>query len=405
MSGFTRSSSLAAVLALTAAAAGCYSGCRGEAAKTLGPARVQRIGGTSDPLRAFNVLIVGDGFTATSLPAFQHAAEFLTGAPGGGVFPPGLASKLNFFRVDVVDPTGAVGDATCPPGGGAIPLPPQVGSLTPLPAGNIVLPGANWLVKDFGAKLCTGAPPGVNPSEVLWVDDPSDQAALLKLATSPGMPPIDAVLVLAAVVNSSGGARAEGLGAGVGLVVMGVPWDVTVTPPSPSAMAGKMFVHELGHALGLYDEYDAPPGSPWYLAGINRFLGDLVWQKVGGTPVARFRNVWWDGCNPNNGSGCPGWSPGQPAPGYGLPWGITLAVKCDTAMPWPAGARGWVPRSLEVSCSSSGTVPPPALWEAAFYSRTHYYRSSHLCRMRVLIDGVPFCPACMAHLEYVAGLI
>jgi hypothetical protein len=370
--------------------------------------KVYELHGVRDPAKAFNVLILGDGFvTDDDLQSYRKAAEDLTGSLFRDPLFQRWAEAINVYRMDVRSTTG-VSVASCPAVGcsvSALAAPPPVAPQV-LPV-NQNTRGLDVAFGQLQSEVCwkVGAPPGL--CNALWMDG-AGQAAALELALEPV--DIDVVVVLANVWNVAGGGLQDallpttpGVNQRLGLAVAGVPSTSTGVL---TAQAVELLSHELGHTLGLLDEYETMSGYP-------------------PSPAATDRNVWI----PDAADQC--WVPdfGKTQTPSSVPWSALLTCAwtplCDCGMAAAAGTCGqpWVPRDIwpfqnpccgtwstpyvPASCTDERLLPcsskyvanatdaclvHPGLWEGANYSKTGAFRARLNCRMRGSPDR--FCEAC-----------
>jgi hypothetical protein len=377
------------------------------------PPQVYKLHGVQSPGLTYNVLFLGDGFSGSAeLDAYRRATEVLTAELfNDSLFAP-WRDAINVYRIDVqssapVDVTGcpATPPAACGFAEVAAPPPeaPQV-----LPADQNA-GGASVVDDDLRTELCwsSGAPPG--RCNALWMDAPGrDRALALALDALD----IDVVVVLANAWNVAGGGLRDALvpaspsGGGLatlnqalGLAVLGLPSENGRLRPE----AGALLAHELGHTLGLLDEYEyasgyppAPPtpGRNVYVPGaamacwvpafgtINDVPGEIPWHSLLTCPWVAACDCPAGGCVhpwvpsdvwPSQNPCCGTWSPTS------VPGGCTLR----TLLPCNSDYVGNIPNAC-LECLG--------LWEGAGYQTTGAFRAQLNCRMRDIMQ--PFCKAC-----------
>jgi hypothetical protein len=179
-----------------------------------------------------------------------------------------------------------------------------------------------------------GCPPGATSCRVVWPDVTGLRRAWRLAACAPAF---DVVVI---VVNSGGWAGGGAADMSPPLVV------VTLDGISSPDTRARLLSHELGHALGLLDEYatgypDAS-GAPRFHANRNvaRGGGEVPWKPLCG------------------------------------------AAGCAEVRACPAPQQGVA-------------APPVGLYEGAFYQSCGYFRASEDCAMQDPEED--FCPACVAY--------
>lgn len=387
----------ALVTGSSARAIDCGTAARAPAAATTPPA-VVRVAGDGDP-RDYSVLFAGDGFKTTSddgpdgvqsdlekyAIAVQDLAEGLR-----NVRPFGDVQKFSFYRIDVIDASGDIGN--------------DCENLTTDPldevklelSGNPLVPGGTPIACDLGSRLCWHPIDRLRGNtRVLYTDQTYGALALTAFAPLPAGE-IDAVVIVADTRRRAGAARVFVDAGETPVLTIGVDADkVEEGVYRVGQKAVKLLAHELGHALGLLDEY----------------------SHVQGLPPGTFRecrNVWrprsdptWD---PQTNIG--GWTATAPA----IPWQSRLADDCDrTRMARCMGVRDGsrcrldgitperaacavVPHEPTLVCAPAECRAEPGAWEGAFYAQTDHYRSEQQCLMKTISRESTHCRGCLDYL-------
>jgi hypothetical protein len=126
---------------------------------------------------------------------------------------------------------------------------------------------------------------------------------------------------------------------------------ISNTPPDFAAM----FLHELGHVLGLKDEYEVDCG-----------------KSRRGSEKIRDANVTSDKENP--------------------PWAASIT---PALLPYPNYViKKPYGHATDCEAAYSGSSTDVGVFEGAFYAHTGYYRPSHECLMRHNVSGNTFCKIC-----------
>lgn len=331
-----------------------------------------------------NVLFLGDGFDNDHLATYRKAVWALADGLAKHPVYRDYHGRFNFYRIDVLDSSGATA-SNCP-------SPFTLASIAQRTLSGAAGPGVrDTAALDLGVTCCWGGA-GAN---ILYSDDDKIEEALSLASYAPD---IAVVVIVANADLVSGGAQLLVDPAQMTVLVMGVPiasagrdtWAV-------SEQAVALFAHELGHALGLLDEYDTSTGL------VPPTFPDC-------------RNVW----HPANAPTWPSTGPTWPATETQIPWQHVLHKCCTPQSMARCGAHdtnsgcvlddltkaqiecSYVPRSAYPAgrcfptpdCSAQ-----PGAWEGAFYSSLNYYRARETCRMRSTSIDVGFCEACREYLD------
>jgi len=245
----------------------------------------------------------------------------------------------------------------------------------------VELGGDETMELGLNVDYCYTAPGQTEaPCNLIWMDgDGLDRATHLASA-EPGQLTIHAVVVLANIRAAFGGSHHEVGTNQTPVLVMGLPMNPTnfasgslVSLPDSTY---QLLAHELGHGLGLLDEYT-----------------DEINMEVSfdGT-----RNVWFPGVAPG------AWGQTTPHP---LPWQPLLEgcplplIDCDFH-------DGQSVSSATARCSyvthATLSIPSPfahhpacqasRIWEGGFYHEKYYFTSDDECRMRT--NNSEFCAVC-----------
>lgn len=305
-----------------------------------------------EPSEPFDILVLSDGFLEDQLDEFRCATRLIVAdllekepfkkhqcainvdrmdiASSESGIPPAAACAEACTAVDPDWPDRITQCAV------ALGAPPAPSGLARIDTAAWTDPPPSCVQFDLGTELCVGGhwcraafPTGTGAT------------ALPLLAACAGE--YDAVLVL----------TRSGVYAGNGTLPEDVPPHVAVATLYGIGVPGdraNLVAHELGHALGLYDEYD---------------------MQGEGLPLADERNVtahtdtagvpWASLCSDANGT-----------------LSATCAVACNTAC----------------GCDPYGAPPDPTigLWPGAQYSACGFYRGTKNCRMRD--EDKDMCPVC-----------
>jgi hypothetical protein len=351
-----------------------------------------RIAGSPASSSTHNVLFLGAGFqTDGELEAYRVAAKTLADGLLGDTGKPfaDYGANLSFWRVDVRSGR-AIDTSKCavtvsskkaaPCGHLALPELPAKSAASPLETVNLA--GEAVMDDDLDVRLCYSDTAATGSCLLLWAS-PDGQKIAAELATTP--PDIDTVVILANTQLWSGGTVQGVLSGGQSLVVIGVPLDGSGVPNGFNLLA-----HELGHTLGLADEYTTGSGTP-------------------STSVLEYANVWQppDPCYAPVIDAMPMSASGETAR---IPWvdllacetGIDPALDCDydTKTTDYGCPRVYWPTHDLLTCPNashgvkSECLSYVGLFEGAFYKDEGYYRPAWNCKMRDASES--FCPACDA---------
>lgn len=348
--------------------------------------RVYRVGepsppaGQSPPPPSFGVLFVPSGFPRRDLPAFWVATEELARSvlaegpfgsaslPGDPEIPTGDREiRVEFFRIDLVgrhprqDSSGDKWNQWLrrpAPSPGA---PPG----TPLDSSRR---RASSLPLDLGVEQvkCDELSIGV-----------VGEAAALSLAQC--VPGVDVVVIVVNLDCALGFTRQLAGAGDIGLAVVGV--DLTDTPDVGgdfvSIAAVDTLRHELGHVLGLLDEYYCNPTT-------DRVCAEKDWPTD--AQFRHGRNVWREETILKCEEGLNGREDLK-----AIPWKF-----CDP--PSQCCCKVLVEQVvLTPSCDHSQYQDQCGLWEGAYYRSQGYFRSHQRCVMEECDN--PFCPVCFGLLE------
>jgi hypothetical protein len=332
------------------------------------PWTVYRIGGGGKIDDSFVVLLLGDGFSdGATFPALasQLVADLQKVKPFDDLW-----DELAFVRVDLVDSSGAVDTDSCPESC-APRTPVEAGGTTAGPASVLAAGAAASADVDLRVSRCK-AGKVAGDCRLLWFSDDGWAELANVVETVRDHVPVHAVAVLANLRGTTGGAQ-----------VAVAPWTVPSVATFAIDAVGEpvhLFAHELGHALGLLDEYVGDHADR-----TNASQGQAVSFVPG-------RNVWHTDCPlPDIGAS---WCAIEP-----LPWQDAFEdecvpasfVRCDPGS-GPASQCAYQPLRdpLTAACASV------RVWEGAFYEPRQYYRAANGCKMNNL--GQEFCEACRLHL-------
>jgi hypothetical protein len=372
-------------------------------------ARIHLIAGDgddpSDQRAELNVLLVASGFAAGELDTFRalagQQAQLLASATPYTEF----HDSFNVYRMDVVTPPvsdncsagacAAVGPA--PPFPTVIALPP-LDTLYPTRPESVASPltvETCWSESGSASAGCS----------TLWTGL-AGQAQIANLALCG--PDISVVIVVANDLSLAGGGVAESGPGSIGFGIVGIPllMDALSGQPAPQLRDEGLvlFAHEVGHTLGLLDEYDAIDSGTGAGSDVE-FRDDAnVWEPMSS----------WNPKSPD--PPCPAipWSSEMACPPPGLGRAIDccplgLALCCGGVQGHPATDTCPLVRSgnlcgYDASCVISGSVKcdciddragnRPGLWEGAFYRLEGFYRSRRDCWMKSFGIGTPHCEGC-----------
>lgn len=331
----------------------------------------------------FTIAFVGDGFTEAELPIYGKAVnDFVKKLRKRDVFDT-HRSRFNFYRIDVVDPNGETENKCSPE---------ALAKLTAVSVDGDPFPPVDGTeVIDLRVQHCWGG----NDAPVMYTE--AEDAAITLAA---GIPDLKVVVIVANARLNSGGTQAETYSSDTVVVVVGSLVRETSEGSNLyeiDEMAVATLTHELGHAMGLLDEYEHQ--------NTNQLPG-----------FKECRNIW----KPDAAPQWPG-TPTWPASEKPIPWqGIMInccspqtMVRCQSHEP----EGSCVLQDLEISetyCSfvprsgnpHEGCDPPPecelfpGAWEGGFYTNEEYYRATkEHCRMYSMGVEERFCAACRQYLD------
>jgi hypothetical protein len=333
-----------------------------------------------------SVAFVGDGFDEAGLPAYGKAVNALVTKLRQRDVLVLHQARFNFYRIDVVDSTGET-ESLCDPAETS-----SIEKLTDLPLDGESDPPVDGTKKaDLKVQQCWNG----YPDHVLFTDL-EDEA--LELAGK--VPDLKVVVVVANARLAAGATQSMITPQDTAVLVVGAHASATATDPTlyeVDEIAATILTHELGHALGLLDEYD---------------------HQHGDVPpdFQTCRNVWKPAGPPQQ-SGTPAW-PGTVNP---IPWQGILVDCCSPATMVPCRAQlqdgDCMLQDVTAVQAYCSFVPPggdpcdpppecdafPGAWEGAFYSDKDYYRARRECRMSDMGIKQRFCEACRQYLDIYLG--
>lgn len=345
--------------------------------------RVYRIGEAASslpPPASFGVLFVPSGFTSRELPAFRVATDELARrVPVESPFGPDTAAgreeiRVEFFRIDLV---GRHPRRNCESERGKYGLRSPAPS-RPVPRGTPI---------DAARRRASSLPLDLRAEQVRC-DELSiglvGEAAALRLARC--VPGVDVVVIVVNVDGIVGHTRQIAGTGDIGFVMIGIPLTASVNDRdcgtgnfvSPDAITSLQ--HELGHTLGLLDEYDCDPTDPlcdekdWPSEAQFR-AGRNVWKECRSAPLGCSGSQVQNGeCNLTT-----------------VPWelGCSLTECCCRQVDGQVVVTPEHPEGQHPCADFSSEC---GLWEGAFYRDQGYFRSHENCRMVEV--GMPFCPVC-----------
>lgn len=379
------------------------------------------------PSTTYNVLFLGSGFRGQAELEFYRRAAHELATHAMGLFP--HSEALQFWRVDLKsDPIKEWCPNFCPHTELDVTLPPGLAVPAPLDVYNP--DGVKVMDKELEVSVCRKLGSGSCDDEVIHVGPKGEPRAHELAATGPH---IRTIVILANTTLPVGATRVDSCGSGVDRIVMGLPQPSEDEEPGPSVLdqsALDLFAHEMGHALGLMDEYTKGIGlSPFYCADRN------LWRPLAFEPCQ---------LDPETAPPAPPWKLGDPVCPE-IPWKDELKPSsddptCDVALLdlcCDSGA-GAVPedetspadepvpdnpdlalavsppcqevfapaleRCPDLDPGSFGQCPvdtmtgePQGIWEGGHYSETGTYRAMGLCKMSNNESG--FCIACRSYLD------
>jgi hypothetical protein len=333
----------------------------------------------------YNVLFLGNGFASSDLDTYHRAIELFLESLS--TTPPydGYLDRMKFYYMDLTSSTGV--DSSCTACPTAVP-----GTTTsPTLSSAVVRSGdAEWAL-DLGIDCVCD-----DDDNFEGLDFPV-LGQLGALGLSFCAPNIRAVVVIANADCS------EGLTYQYEPLV-GVSWALVSLDVNESAgdleiwEAGlALFHHELGHQLGLLDEYTDDKVDPWiYPRRRNLWKADLADEWVPDEDVQTCPAIPWEH------SMCP---TAEVDPAEVPPKRCdTFLIDCGEEPPpdWDTTPPIYLERSEDTLALFASTYKPDAcvahdpkltgLWEGGFYTKDGYFRARATCRMSEL--GAAFCEAC-----------
>ena len=346
--------------------------------------------------RTVNILFLGDGFDSAELQSYRAATYSLV--EGLLEVEPfcRLTERLRFFRIDVLDPTGEV--SVRPPCNTCSILQPVVVDASfQEPVAPLLVSGSESVhEQDLQVRRCES---GGHCASV-WPTDPG-LAEIFELARDSGLD-VAVVVILANGRVSAGNGHWDVRAGAPALAVITLPMYNVASAWRLTPTANRLFAHELGHALGLVDEYPVGPAdTPAVADDRNVWMPPtpgpwtkavpIPWAPV--LPLGCTSTLMKDCCGELVSGSCP------PCAGMNPSWNCsyvpTVCQDPGSVCPGancapPPSCKGVVPAKLcEQACT--GRV---AAWEGAAYEKIGRYRSTERCRMATLGNDAPFCPAC-----------
>lgn len=380
-------------------------------------------GGAED----INILFLGDGFvTEPQLDAYRSVVYQL--AAGLVSRPPFChhASHMEFFRIDVRDDKDTYSDSSCGSGCVAL-LPLDAGDpLVPPPGATRIGSGTDTVDLDLGATRCwTSGVSGASAScYVFWTDSPGQEAAYHLAQRLPDESDVEIVVVVVNVQEDAGAGLYNANLDVDRLVFVGV-----VLEPTDSGLETQVseathltFAHEMGHALGLLDEYQVnsrPPRPPdsnrnvWVTATTTTSAGSLAASGLSSATAEPPWEAALGDCDAASMVPCCGGPSGtvtcKVCSGISSASCHKVPAICQDALHFCYGPYTEL-CVLQASCAIEGFEPkqlcapedcegPVGAWEGAVYSRTDYFRAKRYCRMKELESQHGFCEACALYLS------
>jgi len=390
---------------------GCYS-CY----QSLQP-KVYPVGDVAEPLTRYNILFLGDGFRTTDemntyRAAVQQLVEGLMAEPPFCHY----SERLNFYRIDVKDPTGQISENSCALGT------PALDAMNPMPfagPGTPVTGSKNLVKENLRVARCWTSVVGATGSKKrLWID----KRGLKRAHRIAGQAPSISLVVIVANIHEKIGSGYWDVWPGqIGTVVVGVPQDLDSTTGlwEVSENGKAFFAHELGHGLGLLDEYNYGWRAP-----LDPGTDRNVWRPQISLPETSTNQaaypIPWEaalppGCTTADMVSCCGRVNGTS--------GVQLCTNANPACVFVPGIcqsttdvctppiSSWVPSA----CTIPGTCPTVSdpyklqvtedcdsdagAWEGANYWPVGFYRARLNCRMVESYMHVPFCEGCAIYLR------
>lgn len=333
-----------------------------------------------------HVVFLGSGFTEDQLGTYRKVVELLA----RGLVDPTLgplaryASNLSFHRIDLVGEGGGVKNLCNT----------SFRSVTEfdIEGGEVHRTRSAESKLELEAQVCWNA----SNLKILYVDTRKRAVEIIDPTF-----PVQIVAIIANLNHDAGGAQVQAAKGQVSVVAAGVPLEVgtQLGMQRVGSKAIALLAHEIGHGLGLYDEYDHLQG----LQPPTLYPGRNIWH-----PSRRAR---WDLSSTSS----PPWSADEVA----IPWQSRLVEGCTPQSMNHCRGDGeqcaLVGISEEqASCSSvpkdsnpapGGCFPPrscdqaPGAWEGGYYLDEGYYRARERCLMRHIDTSARFCDACERYLD------
>ncbi len=303
--------------------------------------QVYSIHGNVPTDHALDIVFLPAGFTESELDVFRCGVALTLQSMLSRPPFDSWACSINAWRIDLAtphsfSPPASCGTASCirtPPVWSDADRTAQCAALAPPPRGTPMgdpsAPACLTLALD-----AEGCPPGATSCRVIWPTAAGLQRAWRLAACAPAF---DIVVIVVNAGDWAGGGAAD----------MNPPLTVvTLNGVSADRTRGRLLAHELGHALGLLDEYqDGYPDA----SGAPVFHANRNIAKLGVSPP------WKDLCGA---AGC------------------AQVLRCPTV-------------------KQPAELPGVGLWQGAFYSTCDYFRASQDCSMQD--PDEEFCPACVAY--------
>ena len=321
--------------------------------------------------RAFNIVFLSSGFaTDDELEVYRCAVQKLASGLLASKPWSDYACSIGVYRIDARAGASGIGvDDGCE---NCVPAPmsispsdiclPKIGgvSLSRIPIWpEITCDVANT---DIDVRHCNS---GV--CELVWPTDPGKTKALY-LATT--CAPSPSAIVIVANSNLVGG------GADLQLYASGPEIAVVTIDNIRNSDAWHRLGHEIGHVLGLLDEYAVGASDPFRSSGAIEYQcgRNLYSPELAGTVACSDTNTWENSCTSPGSLTCPPPSSGK------------CQIVC--APPCPAGD----PMCHRAPCCFEGS-PAVALVEGGFYQQYAVFHSADTCMMNNYKDDL--CPRCL----------
>lgn len=350
-----------------------------------------------------DVVFIGDGFkNRDQLESYRAAVRYLVdGLLRTSPFCH-YARFTRFYRIDAIDEAGPAPIQGCERGK-ELPVGPRFRPPHSTPA---IVPSPTTVeltleVRQGSSRKC----------EFLWISDDSKELLGELVAHYPLHRPI--VVVVANTQITAGSGAFLQSAAVRGIVLTGVPLEQDGDDWRFGETARRLFAHEIGHAMGLLDEYpgEAPPPA------VGRVPRDRnVWfpgASLGGRATPSSRPPWSAdlprGCTPSSMVSCCGIRKHHcelcPGVGRGSADCYYVGAVCQNVDRFCGANRSSAscvvpdtcaavtdPTSL---CLGDACIRGVAAFEGAFYDYHHAYRSRFKCMMMELTPHAEFCEACL----------